>query len=371
MFYNFYIFACNYLFIGFDFNVRFTILAFMKKLIKIIVVMGMLNAYYYSLNAQNLVPNFGFEEYDNCPTFGDQIEFCTGWYQYSKDAFPETTPDYYNSCSPLNNMGIPQSYYLYQPDHRSCGAYIALITWSSSFPEYREHVGVQLSQALVIGQKYYLSFYTVMGGYGGSGDTTWYYDIPSNNIGMRLSTVAYSPSSPVPIDNFAHLRSIDIIPDTVNWVRISGSIIADSAYNFLMLGNFYDDANTDTLTQTCGNCINNFSYYLIDDICVSTDSSLCNGGIDALPCLISIDENNSGNPFSIYPNPTTDFVIIQNSFNTSFNLTVYNSIGQLLYSEQVINTDNLLLDVSNYNNKLLFINITTQNNHFMYKLLKQ
>nr|MBA3986724.1 hypothetical protein [Flavobacteriales bacterium] len=256
--------------------------------------------------AQNLVPNFSFEEYNACPTTEDQVHFSDGWSKYSASS---TTPDYYNACVPSNGFGVPQSFYSYQHAHRNCNAYMGLIIWSASIPNFREQIGIQLSQPLAIGQKYYFSFYTVMAGQSDGND---YYDNPSNNIGMRLSTLPYSSSNPAPIDNFAHLRSVSIISDTVNWLRISGSIVADSAYNYLMLGNFYDDANTDTTMLNCGTCYNYYSYYLVDDVCVSTDSLLCNGGIDVIPCTVSIEENSFENQINIYPNPAKNFINIAN-----------------------------------------------------------
>jgi hypothetical protein len=199
----------------------------------------------YNIQAQNLVPNFSFEQKSSCPAFGDEVHLSTGWSKYCASMF---SPDYYNSCAPSSTVGVPQSSSIYQQDHRNCSAYIGLVTWSSAFATDRETVGIQLSQPLTIGQKYFLSFYTVMAG---SEDASFYYESPSNNIGMKLSTVSYSISNPVPIDNISHLRSVSVISDTANWVRISGSIIADSAYNYLILGNFYNDANTDTTTLSC------------------------------------------------------------------------------------------------------------------------
>ena len=317
------------------------------------------------IQAQNLVPNFSFEQKSSCPSTGDQVQFADGWSKYNQAS---STPDYFNSCSSSSTMGVPQNYLFYQPDHRNCGAYVGLGTWDANGND-REHIGIQLTQPLVIGQKYYLSFYTVMGG---SNDGTFFFESASNNIGMRLSTVVYNSTNPVPIDNFSHLRSVPVIIDTANWVRISGSIVADSAYNYLILGNFYDDANTDTTTLNCGNCQNSYSYYLVDDVCISMDSLLCNGGIDVLPCTVSIDENSFKNQINIYPNPATDYININNNnLQNPFNVTIYNTIGQMLYTKQNITSNNLQIDINSYNNGLLFIKIESTNQQFIYKLLKQ
>jgi hypothetical protein len=319
------------------------------------------------VDGQNLVPNFSFEEYTDCPTTEDQVEFATGWSKYSTNSI-NSTPDYFNSCAPSNGPGVPENYLFYQLDPRNCSAYMGLATWNASFLNYREQIGIELSQPLEIGQRYFLSFNTVMGGIISGAD---YIDSPSNNIGLRLSTVAYSPSNPVPIDNYAHLRSQTIITDTLNWVRISGDIVADSAYSYLMLGNFYEDALTDTITLGCGICSNLGSYYLIDDVCVSVDSTLCNGGLDQLPCLVSIEENTQYEAFTVYPNPATDNIIVQTKSYNFFDVEVYNSVGQLLFVKQKVNSNMFKLNISTYNKGVFFIKINTSDKQITYKLFKQ
>ena len=302
------------------------------------------------VQGQNLVPNAGFEIHDTCPTAQDQAQYSTGWTKYSGSI---TTPDYYNACSTSDLAGVPQSGALYQPDLRPCGAYMGLITYAlPNLPEYREQVGIQLSQPLVIGQRYYLSFQTVLGGIKMGTD---YPDHPSNNIGMRLSTVPFNPSSPTPIDNFAHLRSVSIITDSVNWTRISGSIIADSTYSYVMLGNFFDDSNTDTLLYNCATCYNEFCYYLVDNICVSTDSTFCNGGIDFVSCNVSLTEL-ANDKVSIFPNPSTDDlikIIFQDIEIEEISLT--DVFGKIIYSEKVDAKSNINLNLSSFSSSIFFL----------------
>lgn len=317
--------------------------------------------FFFEGYGQNLVPNAGFEVHDTCPSVQDQAEYATGWNKCSTNnspSFGNTTPDYFNSCSPSNVLGVPQSGVLYQPDLRPCGAYMGLITYS--FPDWsnlREQVGIQLSQPLVVGQKYYLSFSTVMGGYKIGSD---YYDHPSNNIGLRLSTVAYNPSAPAPIDNFAQLRSTSIITDTLNWIKISGSIVADSAYTYLMMGNFYDDANTDTLLYNCATCYNSYSYYLVDNICVSTDSAFCNGGIDAVSCTVSVQEFKNNDAVNIYPNPASDFVTISLSDVHYNSILLTDMFGKTFYNENINGKSTVNLNLAPYPSGVYFLKLINQ-----------
>lgn len=263
--------------------------------------------------AQNLVPNSSFEQYSICPDLEDQVERATGWSKYSESS---STPDYYNACATPPYFSVPQAGGGYQQAHNNGNAFIGLGTFTRITANHREMVGIQLSQPLTIGQKYFISFYTVMSEqYTGSD----YFGHPANNIGIRLSTVSYNGSNPAPINNIAHVYSSTVINDSINWNLISGSIIADSAYNYLIVGNFFDDASTDTINYNCGSCLNYYSYYYVDDICVSTDSALCNT-IQSIPEI--------GLQHSIaYPVPANQFIYLKVNGSIESGIIV-NVLGQ-------------------------------------------
>ncbi|MEW6469357.1 MAG: T9SS type A sorting domain-containing protein [Bacteroidota bacterium] len=307
----------------------------------------------------NLVPNFSFEIYDTCPNTVDQIHFATGWRKYSSNSVPDnTTPDYYNACSSDTLFGVPKSINNFQYALRNCNAYVGLATFSSGYPNFREHIGIQLTSPLVIGQKYFLSFYSVMGGDVLQGG--YYFCMPSDKIGMRLSTIPFNENSPTPIDNFAHLYLQTAQNDTLGWARISGSITADSAYQYLVLGNFFDDANTDTIHWNCPQCQNIFGYFLVDDVCVSTDSMLCNGGIDILPCMTSIFEQVAEEEIEAFPNPTTDMVTISFKDNYSYTVDLYSMVGALYYSDNSSGSDSISIRLQSYPAGIYFLKITNK-----------
>jgi hypothetical protein len=311
-----------------------------------------LNCGVAGLNAQvNLVPNFSFEQYDTCPYSQDQIQFASGWSKYSSTA---STPDYYNACAPPDtSFGVPKSRFNNQEAHRNCNAYSGLITWGAAGND-REYIGIQLSQPLIVGQKYFLSFYTVMTESYLAGT---YFGMPANNIGMRLSTVDYDPSAPAPINNFAHVFSSSVISDSVNWVRISGSIIADSAYAYLALGNFFDDANTDTFQYSCASCLNVQAYYLVDDVCVSTDSVLANGGIDALPCTTSIYELAPNEGISVFPNPVEDIITLSLQNFQCDEITLTDASGRIVHVQWIVSGNSATIDMSSCPSGMYFLNI--------------
>lgn len=303
-----------------SFKILSTLVTMKKALVNLLLI-HMLPMNFLNVTAQNLVPNYSFEDYNSCPTTGGQIQYCNGWSQYS---IAGTTPDYYNACSLLNEMGVPLNIVLYQSAN-SGEAYVGMATWVASDINEREQIGIKLTQPLVVGQTYYLSFYTVRGGFKDNSDC------PSNNVGMRLSTVSFSPSNPAPIDNFAHLYSNAIISDTANWVQVSGSIVADSTYQYLMLGNFFDDAHTDTLTQT----FNSGSYYLIDDVCVSADVNTC--FVDSSNSVV-ITQNSNYNIENFNTNvitPNDDGINDYLDFSVynlkQIHFTIYNRWGNIVF----------------------------------------
>src|SRR5690606_13972727 len=70
---------------------------------------------------------------------------------------------------------------------------------------------------------------------------------------------------------YAHVHSNVILSDTANWTLISGSFTADSAYHYLVIGNFFEDLLTDTLNMDSGPAAG--AYYYVDSVSVSPEST--------------------------------------------------------------------------------------------------
>lgn len=240
----------------------------------------------------------------------------------------------------------------------SGNSYGGLIFYSRDGINADEIMGVQLSQPLSIGIKYYISFRVVL-----KYNSSFGVCCANNKIGAKFSTQSYTTSNPPTIDNNAHVWTDSVISDTLNWNQIFGSFTADLTYNYLMIGNFFTNPNI-----TINDIIpaNDFGYYYVDDVCVSNDSSFA-----ANYLYTGIQEEPLKNNFNIYPNPANDYININNnSFQNPFNVTIYNTIGQALYAKQNITSNNLQIDISNFNSGLLFIKIESINQSIIYKLLK-
>jgi hypothetical protein len=251
----------------------------------------------YNCTAQNLVPNPNFEQFSVCPFSCCQISYCTSWNSYRE------SPDYFNNCSTSSDYSPPNCYYGFQYPH-SGNAYVGISPFHSLSQDYRELIGSPLNSLLIVGQKYYITLFVNL-----SGNIFWGATIATNKIGVKFSSVPYSYSNPAPINNFAHITCNDIISDTVKWTQINGSFVADSAYSYIIIGNFFTDSFTDTIDLSSIN--NKYAYYYIDDVCVSTDSLYCENWTG-----ITQSENGKEN-ITIYPNPCI------NQINVQFNKIQY------------------------------------------------
>lgn len=298
---------------------------------------------YISTYAQNLVPNPNFEIYSLCPETPNQINRTTDWSSYRE------TPDYYNSCAtPGTTQYVPETWYGYQ-QAASGNAYAGIGCHGSQGGAdtiFREYIGAQLSTMLTIGQKYYVSFKANLG------------DIPvlcaSNNLGMVFSTIPYSLTNPAPIQNFAHVFTNAIITDTANWTTISGSIIADSAYQYIIIGNFFDNQQTsvnvlNSTTYPCG------SYYFIDDICVSTDALTC--GITAVS-----ENKNVMESIFVFPNPTSGNATI------TYTLPQGETKGEIIIYD-IAGAEVKKVTVTNGNGKIVLDNSALQSGTYFYQLI--
>lgn len=237
---------------------------------------------------ENIVPNPSFEDTVYCPDGMDRVNACKYWRNFGM------SPDYFNACNPF--LGPPNNAEIGIQYARTGNAMVGVCTFHDSASletaNYREFIGVELLQELLVGQKYYISLFANLAEYND-------LIIASNKLGCRFSTVPFDSCCPPPTNNTAHLYTDLIVSDCINWVFISGYIIADSSYKYLIIGNFFDDYHTDTLNLSN---IKIAAYYFIDDVCVSNDPEICNVAHSDNP----IDEG-----VLVFPNPSDNDLMIK------------------------------------------------------------
>jgi hypothetical protein len=313
----------------------------MKQQIRALIFMSLLSG---SLFAQtNLVPNPSFETHSSCPTTLDQLSLASGWSSYC------TSPDYYDSCG-NGFVSVPSNSTGYQLAATG-SAYTGFIAYDKN-GFVREIIGRQLSQTLVVNQKYFISFKVSLAEF----TPSFPQFIPCNKIGIKFSTVAFSTSSCAPVNNFAHVFTDSIIKDTLNWTSVKGSFIADSAYQYLMIGNFFDDSQTDTLDSPNGIK----GYYFLDDVCVSTDSLQC-ANSNGVP------ELSSPNGFVIFPNPTSEELNISSPVPSESKVVLFDLLGNKTF--EMTFRKYIEINVSRFNSGLYLISIWSQDKNFTKRII--
>ena len=280
---------------------------------------------------QNIVPNPSFETYSVCPNSNGQIEFAVPW------TAPTTTSstDYYNACASLYNVpNYPGGGF--QNAH-SGNAYAGLffLGASSSNPNFREYLQIQLINPLVQDITYYVEFFVNL--HDGN------FISPCNNISANFSvTRPFSTSQFAILPLTPHIINSGnpIIDDRINWVKVSGCYIAQGGEEYITIGNFMDASNTQTTGTTSS------SYYLVDDVLVEEITGSCATGINEL----SIDD------VKLFPNPTKGSLklIISNlKYREHLTIRITDVLGQEVkkveYEEEI--------DVSNLNKGIYFLSV--------------
>jgi len=303
---------------------------------------------------QNLVVNPSFEDTVSCPSAPGDIDKAEGWTSLC------ASPDYFNSCANSSVYGVPNNFGGYQLP-ASGEAYAGFLSYISSIPNLREFPACILSTPLNIGTKYYVSFKVAL-----SLGQIVPSNLATNKISAMFTTgphICYSL-----ITNDPPVFTDSVITDSLNWTRITGSFIADSSYSHLVIGNFFNDANTDTLKLFDDISNQNNAYYYLDDVCVGTDSAF----------VYSYDYDlNSGhieNTFAhlvmCYPNPVTDYLTIQNEGYGEMEISIYNVQGKLLFSANNVSNNILKVNLSAVRQGILLVQIKTERQIANYKLLK-
>ena len=299
----------------------------------------------------NLVPNPSFEDTVYCPFGTNQIDACQHWLNFGN------SPDYFNACTPF--VGIPNNSFGYQYAH-SGNAMAGMALYrrpnAPSGPNYREFIGVELIQPLTIGQKYFFSCFVNFSG-------QLPVAIACNKFGTNLYTLPFDSCCPPPINNSAKFYTDSILTDTVNWFRLEGSFIADSAYSYLCIGNFFTDNNTDTIRI---GSIPDYSYYYVDDVCITTDSTF-NLTWTSLPDITSAVL------LKFWPNPFRQSFFINKCLQAN-ELSIYDLTGRSVhFNITCTENDNTYITPLNIENlSLLIVTIHTYaNSPYTFRILLQ
>ncbi|NNC95659.1 MAG: T9SS type B sorting domain-containing protein [Chitinophagales bacterium] len=221
-----------------------------------------------SLTGQiNLVP--GINGPVSCPVSLGEYQLTPPWDVPSNHS---GTPDYMHACNsgiagtPSNGNGIQNPY--------NGPAYYGIITYGG---DLREYMQVQLSSKLKKGYLYEVGVYVSLA------DN---YKYASNHLGIHISKSAISGNgNSLPISSAVpQIYGSNIITNASGWTLISGTYHAQGDEEFITIGNFNDDAQTQNTTVNAGSNFE-FAYYFFDnpyivsigEVLFVKDDTICRG----------------------------------------------------------------------------------------------
>ena len=317
------------------------------------VLIGLFLFLSLNANAQNLVLNPSFEDTIACLP-STYVMPCRFWYTASNN-----TPDYFSEQPDFNCMiPAPQSTIGYQYA-RTGIAYVGLFTFfNPPFNNQREYIGGILSDTLKQGHEYCVSFYV---------SVAEEFKYVVDGIGLYLSVdsaVDYTINTNLSFIPQISNPSGNIIYDTLNWVQILGTYIANGGEKYLTIGNFKDDANTMIDSVNFNAPLSAYSAYLfIDDVSV-------------IDCTVGINEVN-GNLSSgkLYPSPARTAVYYESELNDNENglLELYDMLGNKLSAYTLNHGKNkITIETSGYARGVYMVkvNITDRQPEFIKLILQ-
>lgn len=235
--------------------------------------------------AQNLVRNGSFEDANACPVGLNELVLCDYWLPFGTN---HPSPDYFHSCSSPHRMGIPNNSFghQYAKDGQAYAGLIAYLTIDQENKEnwdlsnnHREFMQTYLTYPLEEGKAYYAEFHVSL---------VEDCDYAIANLGLLLTEE--TPELTWPKIQFEYFKPQvrrdrnSVIDDNKNWVKISGTFVAQGGENVLTIGNFDNDEGTKVKKNKSAKISNIFrkkflpkiAYYYIDDVKVVAVDSLDN-----------------------------------------------------------------------------------------------
>lgn len=236
--------------------------------------------------AQNMVPNPSFEIYNRCPGSVGGIVYSPANNLYTVVAnwispMSASTPDYFNRCAgTASGVRVPYNMFGNMQPHSGNG-YAGMYLLQVNRPpnnvpaDYREYIGNLLTQPMISGHQYAVSFYVSfakMNTYYNGNLNTWNNRdnvVATDQIGVYFSVGAVNRSSntgPIVFTPSVSNLSGNYITDTT-WLEINGIYTATGGEQWITIGNFI--ATPNYIPYRIINNTNPMQTYMyIDDVCV-------------------------------------------------------------------------------------------------------
>lgn len=281
--------------------------------------------------SQNLVPNGSFEEYYQCPEY--QANLFTEYWFKTPNNWP-ASPDYFNDCSLEETQAdVPDNISGYQFAHEGNG-YTGVFCYGVDSGQ-REYIEVQLESPLIANLEYEFSMYVSLADQFGLG---------INNFGaLFTNNIVEGNGDQNPyIDADPQVKAITPIISKVNWTLISGTFIAEGGEEYLTIGNFFTDEETEAIV-VFGGPFSTWSYYYIDSVSL-------------FQVILDTNDNSLENHLNIYPNPVSEILHISNLKSDNYTVKIFSLQGQML---KIDTSSSDKINVEDLKSGIYFIEITS------------
>ena len=241
--------------------------------IKAPIIIGALTIFSICCNSQiqyNMVSNYSFEINSNCAvsTGGEGAD---SW--YSPLVGNGAKYSYFNSCTTQFCCGVPSNTFGggWQCA-RTGNAYSNAFFSSNNGLNNRVYIQTKLLDSLKINHCYYIEFYVNL-----FNNSTY----ANNNISLLVGDtgILYYKGKYAPAIPQIQLYGNPIITDTLSWVRVGGVYTAHGGEQYITIGDFWDDAHTDTIQVNkimggypAAYCIDDVSVIPLDSMQLNADA---------------------------------------------------------------------------------------------------
>ena len=205
---------------------------------------------------ENLVPNGSFEDRIWCPSNFTQNELKTlrHWKQPNSG-----TPDHFSSCGVPGITGVPSNVFGLQGAVDGNG-YAGIVLYSSSKPDYREYLQVELTRELLYGELICAEWWVC------AADEA---RLITDGVGMHFSNSAPKAIGEGRLNLTTQVANppLHMLSDRWSWVKLSDVFKAQGGEHFLTLGNFLPVADLRIMErQDASAQSSRWAYVYVDDV---------------------------------------------------------------------------------------------------------
>lgn len=310
--------------------------------------------FYGNINAQNLVPNPGFENQINCPMFPGLVEstYIKNWTSAGGGS-----TDYYSKCFDTtgnNYVTIPNNIFTFQNTISNNYIGFELFYYNPSIPNIREYAQVKLDSCLKPNKYYKFSIWCNK-----PNDFVYFTNLQASFTKDSIYNIV---GGVIDTTNYSIIITTPTVSDTLNWMEFSIDFHTGTkdSLRYLTLGNFLRDEHTQIdsyATSTLPFPAGRQAYVLIDSVSLIPWHGL------------GIEDNNVLDDVLIYPNPVSDYLYVDYDKRKTLFYSLIDMSAKLIFDKNILTQT---IDVSALDKGMYILEIQDEEaNSIRKKVIKE